>query len=119
MTHTATHQSQEMQQCIRECMDCYATCMEAVQHCLTTGGRHAAPEHIAMLLTCARICETSASAMLLGAEQHTATCGACATVCRACAEDCRALSDRDEMMHRCAESCDRCADSCERMNRIA
>ena len=119
MQHAATHQGQDMQPCIRECMECFAICTQAVSHCLTTGGRHAAPEFIAMLLTCARICETNASAMLLGAEQHTATCVACATVCRACAEDCRAMADGDETMAACAESCDRCADRCEGVTRAA
>jgi hypothetical protein len=119
MPHTATDQHQDMQQCIRECTDCHATCTESVRHCLTLGGSHASPQFVAMLLTCARICETNASAMLLDAEQHTATCVACATVCRACAEDCRALGDGDERLRRCAECCDRCADWCERMARAA
>lgn len=119
MPHTAMQMSQEMRQCIKECLDCYSTCLETVQHCLMMGGKHAEQKHIALMLTCASICETSANAMLLGSQQHTETCGACATICRACEEDCRRMADGDETMLRCAESCARCAESCDRMARAA
>ena len=115
MPHAATHQNKEMQQCIQECLSCYAVCLETVHHCLMLGGKHADQQHIALLLTCARICETSANAMLLGTQQHAETCRACATICRACAEHCRSMGGADETMRRCVETCDRCAESCERM----
>jgi hypothetical protein len=115
MPHAARQHDQEMRQCTEECLSCYASCLETVQHCLSLGGRHAEQAHIALLITCARICETSASAMLLGSQQHTETCRACATICRACAEHCRRMADGDETMRRCAEVCERCAESCERM----
>ena len=111
----AGHLNQEMRQCIDECLRCYAQCLETVQHCLMMGGKHAGQEHIALMLTCARICETSANAMLLGSTQHTETCRACATICRACADDCRNMADGDATMQRCAEVCERCAANCERM----
>ena len=118
MPHTtsrSSHSSQDMRQCIQECLNCYAICRETVQHCLTMGGRHAEQQHIALMLTCARTCETSASAMLLGSQQHAETCRACAAVCRACAEDCRRMAGDDETIRRCADACERCAESCERM----
>lgn len=115
MPHHEATLSKEMRQCIKECLDCYAICLETVQHCLTMGGKHAEQQHISLLLTCARICETSASAMLLGAQQHAETCRACATICHACAEHCRRMGKGDETMQRCAETCERCAASCERM----
>jgi hypothetical protein len=110
-----SHLSQEMRQCIQECLSCYATCLETVQHCLTMGGRHAEQQHIALMLTCARTCETSANAMLLGTHLHHETCRACAALCRACAEDCRRMAQGDATMERCADECERCAASCERM----
>ena len=106
---------QAMRECIDACLECYAVCLETVQHCLSMGGEHASPEHVSLLLTCARICETSASAMLLGSEQHGETCRACASICAACAEACRSMADGDSLMERCAEVCDRCAASCEKM----
>jgi len=107
--------SKEMTTCIDHCRDCWQTCLETVQHCLTMGGKHAQPAHIALMLTCARMCATSAEAMMLGTEQHATTCAACATLCRACAEDCRRVGQGDAAMERCAQMCDQCAESCERM----
>lgn len=115
MPHAMDQQSSEMRDCIQECLTCYATCLETVRHCLMMGGKHAEQAHIALMLTCARACETSATAMLLGTPQHTETCRACAALCRACAEDCRRIGGDDEAMRRCADTCDRCAASCEQM----
>ena len=117
MPHTMNQLSQEMRQCIQRCLSCYAQCLETVQHCLMMGGEHAAQQHIALMLTCARICETSASAMLLGAAQHDETCRACAAICHSCEEDCRRMAGGDETMQRGAEACARCAESCDRMAR--
>ena len=111
----ATHTSTEMQQCIRECLDCFSVCTETVQHCLMLGGRHAEHAHIATLLACAEICRTSAQTMLLGSQHHTDVCRACAEICRACEADCRAIGGDDETMRRCADTCRRCAESCARM----
>lgn len=109
------HLSSAMRDCIQECIACYASCLETVQHCLALGGAHAAPGHVALLITCATSCEASARAMLLGAEQHAALCGSCSTVCRQCAESCRQFAGSDETLARCAAACERCAASCERM----
>lgn len=104
-----------MRECIDRCQSCQEICLEAIPHCLELGGKHAASEHIAMLMGCAEICDTSARFMLLGSEHHTRTCEVCAEVCEACAKDCDALAD-DEMMQRCAEACRRCAESCRQMS---
>lgn len=115
MTHQGTeHRSTGMSQCINECFTCAATCIETITHCLTMGGKHATPEHIGLLQTCAEICTVSAHAMLRGGHAHMATCAACAEICRQCAESCEALGD-DEAMRRCAEACRRCAESCRAM----
>ena len=112
--HTAEHRSQAMNACIEACTDCHATCLETISHCLEKGGKHAAPDHIALMSACADICATSADTMLRGASVHTATCRACAEICRACAAACDAMGD-DPEMKRCAEACRRCAQSCEAM----
>lgn len=119
MPHTMHEMTDAMRQCSRECLDCYAQCLETVQHCLMMGGKHAGQQHIALMLTCARICETSASAMLLGTTQHVETCRACAAICHSCEEECRRMAGGDETMLRCAEACARCAESCDRMARAA
>jgi len=118
MPHS-TRLSQDMRQCIQDCLDCYSICLETVQHCLGMGGKHAEQQHIALMLACASICETSANAMLLGSHHHVDTCRACVSICRACAEDCRRMASGDETMQRCAETCERCAQSCERMAGVA
>jgi uncharacterized protein YcnI len=49
-----THQmTSEMRECIQNCLNCYAICLETAHHCLTMGGKHADPEHIGLLKACA------------------------------------------------------------------
>ena len=93
--HSAEHRTQAMNECIDNCTQCQAICLETINYCLTKGGEHAAPRHIALLASCADIC------------------GACAEVCRQCARDCEAMGDAE--MKRCAEICRRCAESCAAM----
>ena len=102
-----------MQSCIEDCTVCHRACLQAVQTCLRMGGRHAAAEHIALLLDCAQICATSADFMERGSAQHAITCGACAEICRGCAQSCRQLGGAE--MESCARACDTCAASCETM----
>jgi hypothetical protein len=109
-----TQISGEMRRCIQNCSECHGVCVETVTHCLQKGGRHAAPDHIRLLLDCAQICQTSADFMLRSSPLHTRTCAVCAEVCEQCARDCEQLGD-DEMMRRCAETCRRCAESCRQM----
>ena len=110
----AQHQTAEMRACIDACQSCHDICIETLQHCLTTGGKHAAPDHIRTLMDCVRICETSADFMLRGSPLHVHTCAACAAVCEACAASCDQLGGAE--MKRCAEECRRCADSCRAMS---
>lgn len=108
------HQSAEMQQCIDACSSCHETCLDTSNYCLTKGGKHAAVDHITLLLDCAQICATSADFMLRDSRLHRDICRSCATVCRACAQSCRKMAD-DAQMARCAEECDACAQSCDEM----
>ena len=118
MQTTETGISAEMQRCIDECLRCYSTCEQTIQHCLEMGGKHAQPSHIRLLADCVEICRTSAGFMLRGSPFHTTTCSACAKICRACEQDCRKMAD-DAAMQRCADECRRCAESCERMSHAA
>jgi len=100
------------------CRECHDACLRTVTHCLGKGGRHAAPDHIRLLLDCVQICDTSADFMIRGSDLHAATCGACAEVCDRCADDCQRLAneDDDEMMRRCAKVCRNCAETCHKMS---
>jgi hypothetical protein len=112
--HSAAHRSQAMNDCIDNCTSCHAICLETLNHCLGTGGEHAANAHIALLSACADICAISADTMLRGAAVHPVICGACAEVCSQCADSCERFGD-DAEMKRCADICRRCAETCAAM----
>ena len=108
--------TQEMRNCIDNCLSCYAICLETANHCLSMGGEHASPEHIGIMEDCARICATSADFMLRSSHNHAQVCGVCADICEMCADDCERMANGDELMLRCAEICRRCAESCRQMS---
>lgn len=104
--------SEEMQNCIQNCLDCHRICLqEAMNHCLETGGKHLEPAHFRLMMDCAEICQTSANFMLHGSDHHKLTCGVCAQICEACAESCGQVGDMDE----CVQACRNCAESCRKM----
>ena len=105
--------SSGMQECIGNCIECYQACTTTIRKCLSLGGRHASPEHITLLLSCAKICNTSAEVMMLGTDAHTVACKACGELCAMCADECESMGDE---MKDCAESCRRCQQSCEQMS---
>ena len=108
------HITEEMQDCIDNCLDCYSVCLTmAMGHCLELGGKHTEPAHLKLMMACAEICRTSAHFMLIGTPHHKHTCRECAEICRECAEDCESLGDMEE----CVEACLVCAESCEKMAR--
>jgi hypothetical protein len=113
--HTGIGTSQEMQQCIDECLACYQSCHTTVRHCLELGGNHAEPAHVTLLLDCAEICKTSAELMLHGSDMHKQASALCADICRSCEESCRRIGQEDEIMSHCADVCHSCAVSCDRM----
>lgn len=115
MPHTTTHpMGKEMEECIQNCLDCYRICLQTVTHCLQMGGKHAAPDHIRLLLDCAEICQISAGFMLRYSDFHGRTCTVCAEVCERCAESCEQFGE-DARMKACAEACRSCAESCRQM----
>jgi hypothetical protein len=106
--------SAEMDRCIEVCQSCHEICVESITHCLHLGGRHAAPEHIQMLMDCAEICMTGAQFMMRNSPMHHEICGACAAVCEACAKSCEPLAE-EHQMELCADQCRRCAELCREM----
>ncbi len=111
--HSEDHRSQAMNECIDNCTQCHAICLETINYCLGTGGAHPAPEHIALLAPVPGTCAPSADALLRGASAPSVVCSACAEICRQCADACDAMNDPE--MTRCAEVCRRCAESCSAM----
>ena len=109
---------QQMQQCIKNCLECHNVCLQTAAHCLELGGDHARPEHVRLLLDCADICLASANFMSRGSQYHPSTCGICSEICEACAQDCEKMPD-DPQMKNCAEVCSRCAGTCQQMARMA
>lgn len=105
----------EMRACISDCLTCYATCTETVNHCLEMGGRHSDARHIRTMLDCAEICRTAAGYMLRMSEFHFETCSLCADICLACADSCEKLNE-DAVMQNCAAVCRACAASCQQMS---
>lgn len=101
---------------ILKMLECYNSCTTTVKHCLGKGGEHADPEHINVLLDCAKICQTAADFMIRESPNHAAVCGLCADVCRECAESCEALAGDDETMKECAKICRECAEECDKMS---
>jgi hypothetical protein len=115
MAHTTKHHDPRTQRCLETCLECERACAATVPHCLELGGRHAAPEHIALLLDCARICHTAAAFMMHDSPRHARVCAVCAEICEACARDCERLAGDDATMRECAEVCRRCATECREM----
>lgn len=119
MAYTATIQTtQELEQCIKDCLDCYKLCIKTISHCLEKGGKHAEASHIALMKDCADMCRTSADFMLRNSNWSGRICSLCADICIECATSCDKLAD-DEHMRECADMCRRCAESCKRMAEMA
>lgn len=116
MSSLRFHQiDQDMQQCIQNCLDCHSVCINTVTYCLQQGEHHADVKHIALMLDCAEICQTSANFMLRNSVLHMRTCGVCAEVCDMCVMDCQRFAN-DAQMQACADVCRRCAESCREMS---
>jgi acyl-coenzyme A synthetase/AMP-(fatty) acid ligase len=68
-------------------------------------------DRVAVMMSCAEICQTSANFMLSGAAHSSAVCAICAEICEACAIDCEKIGD----MNQCVEACRDCAETCKQM----
>jgi hypothetical protein len=107
--------SPEVEACIRACQECHDVCLTTINHCLQMGGKHAAPDHIKVLMDCVASCSVSVDMMLRQSDFDEATCRVCADICTRCADDCDRMAD-DPLMKRCADVCRRCAEACRRMS---
>ena len=102
----------KLEQCMRNCMDCYSICTQTISHCAEMGGQHVEPDHLQRLRDCALICATSVDFMLRGSPACDRICAVCAEICEDCAEDCEKFRD-DDQMKKCAGACRISARACE------
>ena len=107
--------SDEVRECVKDCLDCYQNCTETTIRYLTMGGEHAEQEQLNLLMDCARICNTNADFMLRNSTYYPQTCGLTADICDECADICDRFDD--DFMKECASVCRRCAESCREMAR--
>jgi hypothetical protein len=100
--------------CIEICLKSHRMCLETARYCTEMGGAHVGAAHLALLLDCAEMCQTTANSLLRFSPEHGVICGACAQLCEACAKDCDAIAG-DDRMARCAATCRECAQDCRGM----
>ena len=101
----------KLQECVTHCLECHRLCLRAaMKYHLNAGANPLDVEQIRLLINCAEICHTTATAILVGAPLVKATCRVCARVCRRCEAD----AARHGWMYECAQASRRCADSCQR-----
>lgn len=104
-----------LDECIDSCVASHRMCLETARYCTEQGSAaHIEATHIALLLDCAELCQTTANSMLRRSPQHALLCDACARMCDACAHDCAKIAG-DARMQACAQTCRNCAASCEDM----
>ena len=102
-------------ECVDSCLASHRMCLETARYCIEQGSAaHIEATHIALLLDCAELCQTTANSMLRKSPQHALLCDACAKMCDACARDCMKISS-DVRMQACAHNCQDCAASCRDM----
>ena len=107
--------SDEVRECLDDCIDCYKTCTESLTKCLAMGGKHAKFEHINLLMDCAKTCSINADFILRNSTYYPQTCGITADICDECADTCDRF--HDDFMKECANVCRRCSESCREMAR--
>lgn len=100
------------QYCIKTCIDCFQVCTEAIKRCLSLGGHHANPLHIALMQTCVRICQTNAEILMLGSKMELSCCESCAEICEICAEECSNMKGLED----CENACITCAGNCRKIS---
>lgn len=106
--------SQQADAALEVLAQCHTNCRAmALVHCLETGGEHARPQHLRLMIDCAEICAVTADLIAHKSQFHTQACALCVEVCETCAEDCDKLGQMEE----CAAACSDCAKLCREMAR--
>lgn len=106
-----------IEDCVASCVKTHAMCLETARYCTDQGGAHVSTAHLALLLDCAEMCQTTANSLLRHSPQHSVVCEACARLCEACARDCGTFGS-DAQMQLCVRTCQDCARSCRDMAKV-
>lgn len=104
-----------VRECLKNSFDCYQKCTETITRCITLEGKHFEPEHLNLLMDCARICVTNADFILRNSNCYQQTCSITANICDECADNFERFEE--DFMKECANVCRRCAESCREMTR--
>jgi hypothetical protein len=103
--------------CIKECLDCGASCTGCADANLSEGDLPDMVRCIRLCLDCADACHATARIVTRQTEPDLAvtraTVQACAAACSACAEECERHAAHHEHCRICAEACRSCQQACD------
>src|SRR5438445_13299076 len=96
--------SRQIRETIEALQHCHAICASmAMTHCLETGGEHARPQHLRLMLDCAGLCALTADALGRKSQFHNRLAPLCAEVCETCEQDFAALGGMEDCVEACRE----------------
>jgi hypothetical protein len=103
--------SSQMEDCIQDCLNSHAVCLDTAMSLLQKGNHYADPVRI--LLDCSEVCATNAHFLMRNSPVFGFVLQACAQVCTHCAEVCVEIGETD-----CANACRASATSSEQMAKL-
>jgi hypothetical protein len=107
--------SKQAKDAINTLQRCHAICLTmATVHCPETGGEHARPQHIRLMLDCAAICAFTSDAVARKSQFHNRFAALCADVCKTCADDCENIGGMAESVAICRS----CVEACTQLARL-
>ncbi len=112
-----TRRSKSAEACAKKCLECYAVCTNALEYCITKGGKYIEADLLRLLRVTAELCQTNAFLLLSHSKYHNRTCAVCAELCDACAASCEPFQ-QDELLADCAQTCRDCSTSCLSMSAV-
>jgi hypothetical protein len=105
--------SADKQSAVASALHCARTCYEmAMSQARQPGGKPLEVEHLALMLNCADLCETTARFLINDSPVQARVAGVCAEVCQECARHCERVNDMNE----CVDACRACAVDCGRLS---
>ncbi len=103
--------SNQMEDCIQDCFNSHAVCLDRAMSLLQKGKEYAEP--VRMLLDCSEVCATNAHFLMRNSPVYGFVLQACAQVCTHCAEVCDEIGEND-----CANACRASARCCEQLAKL-
>jgi hypothetical protein len=103
--------SSQMEDCIQDCLNSHAVCLDTAMSLLQKGNHYADPVRI--LLDCSEVCATNAHFLMRNSPVSGSVLLPCAQVCNHCAGVCDEIGETD-----CANACRASATSSEQMAKL-